>query len=78
MILTKTTIKAKAAGDVWSVCKSLYRLNAPHRIGYLFNLAADEKSVWRGMFCDSEQEIDPERWDYFFNTTDQQVYRISA
>ena len=51
--------------DALAVCRSIYRLNALHAIGYLYNPTRDGKEVSEGMYCHCVSEIDPERWTYF-------------
>jgi len=51
--------------DALAVCGDIYRMNAPHAIGYLYNPTRDGKEVSVGMYCDRVSEIDPERWTYF-------------
>ncbi len=41
--------------------------NAPHAVGYLFNIHRNNKDVCRGMYIITRRDIDPERWDAFFD-----------
>lgn len=54
--------------DVRNQAGSIYSLNAPHAIGYLFTVAHDGKEVYIGMFAHRWDEVDKERWDGFFST----------
>lgn len=60
-------MKASLKKDALSVCGGLYRMNAPHSIGYLFNPTIDGKSVSTGMFCDWEYEKNKDEWTYFYD-----------
>jgi hypothetical protein len=51
--------------DIRQTVGSIYRMNAPHAIGYLFNATEGEHEIADGMYCDRLYEIDPNRWDYF-------------
>jgi len=53
--------------DALSVCGSIYRWNAPHAIGYLYNPTRDGREVAEGMYCDRVREIDPTQWDWFYS-----------
>lgn len=62
--------------DVYNVCGSMYSMNAPHAIGYLFNPTLNRKSISTGMFCDFEREINSNSWTYFLNYKDKTIYKI--
>ena len=62
--------------DALSVCGSIYRWNAPHAIGYLYNPTRDGREVAEGMYCDRVDEIDPKRWTYFYSFEDKTFYDL--
>jgi hypothetical protein len=62
--------------DVHQVCGSLYRMNAPYTMGYLFNVIRNGRKIFDGMFCNRESEISSDRWTYFFNFKTKRVYKI--
>jgi len=73
--MKRVTVKASLRKDVMSVVGGLYSFNAPHAIGYLFTTFED-KVVDRGMFCNSEREIDPKSWDMYFQYSDKKFYSL--
>lgn len=62
--------------DALNVCGSIYRMNATHAIGYLYNPTKDGREVAEGMYCDRVSEINPERWTYFYRFEDKTFYQI--
>ena len=54
--------------DVRNQAGSIYSLNAPYAIGYLFTVTKDGREVNTGMFANRTDEINPEQWDGFFST----------
>ena len=67
MIHNKAKLSRKVINDVKSVCGSLYSLNAPGAIGYLFNVNENNSAIARGMFCDFESEINRDDWTYYLD-----------
>jgi hypothetical protein len=53
--------EAKAIGN------GFYSINAPGRIGYLFNPSFDGKTISNGMFCNRKEEINKDEWTYFMD-----------
>lgn len=63
--------------DALSVCNSIYKMNAKHSLGYLFNPTDDGKKVSTGMFCDSLTEINIKQWTYYIDFANySRVYEI--
>lgn len=69
----KTKIKASLKKDVLAQIGSIYRLNSPYGIGYLFNSTEDGKKIDEGMFCDYEMEIDKNRWEYMYRYSTKKI-----
>lgn len=64
-ISNKARIGQSLLKDVKSVVGSIYRLNAPHAIGYAFDPKASGKSIARGMFIDRGDNI--KEWTYYLD-----------
>lgn len=62
--------------EALSIAGGLFSWNAPYRIGYLFCVNERGNEIGMGMFCDSIDEIDPERWDYFLSANRGVFYDI--
>ena len=70
-----TKISKKLQSDALSVCGSIFRMNAPHAIGYVFN-SQDKKEVWEGMFVTQQHEIDAAKWTYYFEFKTGKFFKI--
>lgn len=70
-------ITERVKKDARTTVGSIYRMNAPHAIGYLFTCAADGSEVAQGMYADRRGEVDPERWDGFLQFSDNTIYDLS-
>lgn len=61
--------------DALGVCGSIYSLNAPNAVGYLFNSNKTGKQVSRGTFYHAgpydRDELDPAYWDGYINFKDK-------
>ena len=68
-------ISEKLKQDAKSVCSSIYRMNAPHAIGYVFNATRDRKEVSSGMFV-TMSEIDGDRWTYYLDFKTDKFFKI--
>ena len=53
--------------DALAQCGSIYSMNAPYSIGYLFTIHSDRRQVGSGMYCHRVDEIDPDRWDGYYD-----------
>ena len=73
--LRPCAISDKLREDVFAQCASIHTMNAPYRIGYLFNEGSDGM-ISRGMYCDRDREIDYTQWDFFFDTTKKKDIRF--
>lgn len=70
--------------DVRQTVGSIYSMNAPHAIGYLFNPARSGDEIANGMYCDRIDEIDHKSWEFFVafedicreEKTDEHIRRI--
>lgn len=64
--------------DIESVIGSIYRMNAPGAIGYLFNAKKGQRGIANGMFCGRGCEIDADHWDYFvdFSVSELAVFKL--
>lgn len=60
-------MKESLKKDVMEQVGSIYRMNAPHAIGYLFTVTTDGNKISHGMFAHSNDDINSEEWDYFFS-----------
>ena len=60
-------MKASLRKEARQIGNGFYSINAPGRIGYLFNPSIDGKSISTGMFCDRRKEINKEQWTYFMD-----------
>ncbi len=72
MIIDKAKLSKWVIRDVEAVIGSMYRLNSPGAIGYLFNKNSNGRCIARGMFCDSESEksghaIERSHWAYYLD-----------
>ena len=60
--------------DALGVCGSIYSLNAPNAVGYLFNSNKTGKKVSRGTFYHAgpydRGELDPAYWDGYIDFKD--------
>lgn len=65
----KNTAKVlpKLIKDIKGVVGSMYSLNAPYAIGYVFNTTKDGKTIAQGMFFDRGD--DKTEWEYFLDYT---------
>ena len=70
------TVNHSLLNDVYSVIGSMYSMNAPNAIGYLFNPNGNYKKIANGMYCDSKREIDIDSWTYFYNYQNKQIYKL--
>jgi hypothetical protein len=59
-----------------NVCRSIYRMNAPYAIGYLYIPTRDGREVLEGMYCNRRTEIDPKRWSFFYRFEDKTFYNL--
>jgi hypothetical protein len=74
--MKKVKINAQLMKDVMSICNSIYRMNACSPRGYLFNPTSDRHEIEVGMFCDRDDEINPEQWVYYYDFKTETVYKI--
>lgn len=72
MVISKAVKK-----DARAQAGSIYRMNAPRSIGYLFTCRSDGSEVAQGMFCDRWDEVDPKRWDGLLLFEDDTVYDLT-
>ena len=66
-IKNRAKVSRRLINDVKSVAGSIYRMNAPYAIGYLFHETVDGNSIARGMFCDRGD--DKTEWTYYLDFT---------
>ena len=64
-IINKAKINKKLLQDVKNTVGSIYRMNAPGAIGYVFNESANGNSIARGMYFDRGD--DKSEWDYYLD-----------
>jgi hypothetical protein len=73
--IKKNSLSRKLLRDIKNTVGSIYRLNAPHAIGYLFYTDKNGQSIYRGMYCNWLTEID-NCWEYFLKFEDNCIYKI--
>lgn len=73
-IQNKARISQSLIKDVMSVVGGIYRMNAPHAKGYVFNVSATGKSIANGMFLDRIEE--KKGWDYYLNFSTGVITKI--
>ena len=69
-------ISKKLQTDALSVCGSIYRMNAPGAIGYVFNATDNRREVCSGMFVNFPCEIDAHYWTYYFEFKTKKFFKI--
>lgn len=70
-------ISKAVKNDARAQAGSIYRMNAPRAIGYLFTCDADGKEVAQGMYCDRWDEVDSSRWDGLLLFKDDVIYELT-
>lgn len=60
-------MKESLKRDVLNTVGSIYALNSPNAIGYLFNENKSGDEIICGMYCNRVDEIDPARWGWFYS-----------
>jgi len=64
-IINQARVPRRLLNDVKSVIGSMYSMNAPYAIGYVFNPMEDMQSIARGMFFDrGDNKLD---WEYYLD-----------
>ena len=64
--------------DVINQAGSIYSMNAPHAIGYLFTIAKGGKEVHTGMFCHSVDEVNRDSWSGFYHIKKGLFYDLDS
>lgn len=64
--------------DVLNQCGSIYSMNAPNSIGYVFTVAKDGQSINSGMFVSNRTEINNSQWSMFFSYKTKTFYDLDA
>jgi len=75
-ILKETSINKTLLQDVYNTVASIYRMNAPYAIGYLFTVTKNGKEIHTGMYCNFTDEIDADRWSYFLDFKTREFFKL--
>lgn len=71
-------MKESLKNDVKTQVESLFSMNAPHAIGYLFTVTKDGRKIYTGMFCDSVDEINRYSWSGFYHIKKGLFYNLMS
>ena len=71
-------IPKRVSEDARIQANSIYHMNNPRAMGYLFTCRSDGSEVAEGMYCNSIEKADPGRWDGLYLFDDDVVYDITS
>jgi len=71
------TVSKNLRKDILNQCGSIYSMNAPHAIGYIFTVNKDGQSINRGMFVSNRDEIN-NQWSVFFCYKNKKFYDLDT
>jgi hypothetical protein len=75
-ILKERIVNETLLKDVANQIGSIYKMNAPNALGYLFSVSGSGKEIAHGMFCNRVSEISESSYDYFVDIPTQIFYKL--